>query len=223
MNRIISIPLRISSAYVLQGEQGAILIDTGVRGEATRILRALHAAGVSNSAITLIAHTHSHSDHAGSTAELARILDVPTALHAADMEMAARGTNGPVRTRGLTAKIMLPFVDLPFERYTPDVILHDGFSLAPYGVEAHVLHTPGHTPGSVTFVSAAGAVAGDVLMGGYLGGYVLPGTPGYHYFVDSIEATDESIRRLAALETGPIYVGHGGPLQLKTIRTRFQA
>ncbi|MCX6017850.1 MAG: MBL fold metallo-hydrolase [Chloroflexi bacterium] len=221
MNRIISIPLRISNAYVLQGERGAILIDTGVRGEATHILRAMNTAGISNSAITLIAHTHSHSDHAGSTAELARILGVPTALHSADMEMAARGTNGPVRTRGLTAKIMLPFVDLPFERYRPDVILHEGFSLAPYGVEGYVLHTPGHTPGSVTFVNAAGAVAGDVLMGGYLGGYVLPGTPGYHYFVESIEATDESIRRLAALETGPIYVGHGGPLRAGEIRKQF--
>lgn len=219
--RIIRIALRLSNAYVLQGERGAILVDTGIRGESAKILRAIEVAGVRRTKITLIAHTHSHSDHAGSTAELAGILNVPTALHAADRAMAQRGNNGTVRTRGLSGKIVLPFVDLPFAPYTPDVLLEDGFDLAAYGVNSQVRHTPGHTAGSVSFVTTAGVIAGDVLMGGYVGGHLLPGTPGYHYFAESTQQVDDSIRALLALSRSDIYVGHGGPLQAAAVSAWF--
>jgi hydroxyacylglutathione hydrolase len=219
--RIIRIALRLSNAYVLQGERGAILVDTGIRGESAKILRAIEVAGVRRTEITLIAHTHSHSDHAGSTAELAGILSVPTALHAADRAMAQRGNNGTVRTRGLSGKIVLPFVDLPFAPYTPDVLLEDGANLTQYGVDAVVRHTPGHTLGSVSFVSAAGIIAGDVLMGGYIGGHLLPERPGYHYFAESTHQVDASIRALLSLSNTLIYVGHGGPLQRAAVAAWF--
>ncbi len=221
MTRIIRIPLRLSNAYLLQGERGAVLIDTGVAKEGGRILKAATQAGVTHQSIKLILQTHSHSDHAGSTEELAALLNVPVALHTNDLPMAHAGNNGAVRTRGLSGKVVLPFVDLPFPPYEPNVLVDEGFDLSPFGVEAKVWHTPGHTPGSISILCAAGVIAGDVMMGGFMGGHVLPGVPGYHYFADSAVQIDESISRLLTQNNGPFYVGHGGPLQHDAVKAWF--
>ncbi len=218
MTRIIRIPLRLSNAYLIQGERAAVLVDTGVAKEGRRILQAAEAAGVPAKSITLIAHTHGHSDHAGSTAVLAALLNVPVALHTGDLAMALAGNNGVVRTRGLSGKLVLPFVDLPFPPYQPTVLIDEGLDLSPFGVEAQVWHTPGHTSGSISILCNAGLIAGDVMIGGFMGGHVLPGVPGYHYFADSPAQIDASIRRLLTHNTGPFYVGHGGPLQHAAVK-----
>jgi glyoxylase-like metal-dependent hydrolase (beta-lactamase superfamily II) len=80
-------------------------------------------------------------------------------------------------------------------------------------VRGTVLHTPGHTPGSLSLHLAGGAlIAGDLLMGGHLGGMVQPTRPRYHYIAANIDQVRASLARVLGLRPTRMYVGHGGPL-----------
>lgn len=212
----VPIRLKLSNAYLLIGpDEGPILIDTGSPGEADAIEKAVKAEGFELEDLALIAHTHAHSDHVGSTAELLRRADVPTALHPADRERLASGTNGPLRGIGTRGRTMsFAFSNAKFEPFEPTVDLAEG-TLAQWGWgDMEVWETPGHTAGSVTFRRSGLLWCGDVLMGGGLGGKLRPKDVRYHYFADDLEATRASIARLVGLGHGlsVLHPGHGGPL-----------
>jgi glyoxylase-like metal-dependent hydrolase (beta-lactamase superfamily II) len=221
MVEIIKINLTIANAYLVKGER-PILIDTGGSGKANNIVKALATHGVRVEDLALILHTHGHGDHVGSTAALKRLHPIPAAMHPADVEMAKSGHNKPFHTSRLTARLIAPFVDRPFEGITPEVMLDSQFDLTSYGVPGEVIHTPGHTPGSVSIIFNDGqAIVGDVMMGGHLGGAFLPHLPRVHYYYDDIAALERSRRWLLERGVTRFYVGHGGPLERAAVLARF--
>ena len=231
MLKITRIKLPLANAYLVQGRQ-TILVDTGAPGDETRILAAMAQAGVTPHDLALILLTHGHGDHAGSAAALTRETGAPVALHRADLGQVQAGRNDRLNTTGLEARLVRPFVDKPFPAFTPSLLLDDGVSLIDLGVDlgadAHVLPTPGHTPGSVALILSdqGDAIVGDVLMGGWMGGTLRPSRPNVHYFVDDAAAVQESMERLLALTCVRWHVGHGGPLRhddVAAAQARLQA
>lgn len=216
------IKLGFSNAYLVQGEQN-VLVDTGSPGESKKILEALRRHGVVPTDLALILHTHVHSDHVGSTAELLKYTSVPTAYHAADEPLMQQGNNGKLTGIGLRGKVMATFFSgSKFERFTPSVHLTDKMRLDDYGIAATVLHTPGHTPGSVSLLFDNGeAIVGDVWMGGFVGGNILSKRPNYHYFAEDEVQLKQSMSGLLAEDVTTLYVGHGGPLDASRVRRRF--
>ena len=206
--------LRYSNAYLVVGAR-PILVDTGSRGDAARIVAGCAAAGVSIRDLALILHTHVHSDHFGNTADLATEARCPVAYHPGDRPLAVRGNNGPLRGVGLRGRILARLLHhRPFRTRAVDVDAEDGMRLDEFGVAASVLHTPGHTPGSISVVLDSGdAIIGDVIMGGYAGGAIRPTKPNFHYFADDLPLAMTSLDRILARVSGRLYVGHGGPLQ----------
>ena len=182
------------------------------------IRRHLDAAGVALSDLALILLTHGHGDHAGSAAALQQAAGAPVAVHAADAWMLAAGRNDTLHPTSLEARLVKPFVDRPFPAVQPDILLHPGFDLAPYGVRATVLHTPGHTAGSVSLRLASGdMLVGDLLMGGMMGGHIRSHVPAYHYFAADRAQLRASLTEVVALAPPRLYVGHGGPLALADV------
>jgi glyoxylase-like metal-dependent hydrolase (beta-lactamase superfamily II) len=59
------------------------------------------------------------------------------------------------------------------------------------------------------------------MMGGYMGGALLPHLPDYQYFADDINEINRSIQKILALRADQFYVGHGGPLECARIEKRF--
>jgi glyoxylase-like metal-dependent hydrolase (beta-lactamase superfamily II) len=91
-----------------------------------------------------------------------------------------------------------------------------------FGVAGRILATPGHTAGSISVLLDEGdLLAGDLLMGGFLGGYVQERTPGLTYFIDDLEQNLASIRTVLELPITTVFVGHGGPLDPVQIRRWF--
>ena len=214
------IRLRVSNAYLLVGER-PVLVDAGSKGEADAIERALGKHGVAPRDLALIVHTHAHSDHVGSSAELLRRSGAPGALHPGDDALLASGNNGRLSGIGLRGKVMSPvFSNLKFEPFSPAVTLRDGMTLDEYGLPgARVVETPGHTAGHVSVLLPHGeAVVGDVLMGGGLGGKLRPRDPRYHYFAADLAATKRSLGRLLAEPVTLWHPGHGGPLAREDVR-----
>jgi len=210
--QVIPIRLPISNAYLVKGDR-PILVDTGKPGDEQRIVRALAAAGVRPADLSLILHTHGHSDHAGSSAGLQGLTKARLAIHAADDAMARCGKNKIGARTSLEAGLLAPIVDRSFPPVVCDLLLRDEVSLEDFGVDGRVLFTPGHTDGSISILLGnSEAIVGDLLMGGILGGVIAGSRPRLHYFVADYLQVLASVERVLAEGVNRLYVGHGGPL-----------
>lgn len=219
---VTTIKLRMSNAFLVLGTR-PVLIDTGSPGEGRQIETELARNGVALTDLAAIIHTHVHADHVGSTAALLRHVNTPTLYHAADEPAMQRGTNGPLQGIGLRGAVLVPIMSgRAFPQFAPTAFLTDGMRLEPYGIPGTIHHIPGHTAGSVALVLDTGeAIVGDLLMGGVLGGALLPNRPHYHYFAESIAQVHQSITHLLTFPVHTLFVGHGGPLSLNAVRQRW--
>jgi hydroxyacylglutathione hydrolase len=144
------------------GTKRGVVIDPG--GEVPRILGALGKLGV---AVDTIVLTHGHLDHACGAAELKETLE------------AQQGGSVPLEGPDERDKFLLDNLKVQGEAFgiadarncTPDRFLHEGETITLAGVEFDILHCPGHTPGSLVYVSQAlrFALVGDVLFRGSIG------------------------------------------------------
>jgi glyoxylase-like metal-dependent hydrolase (beta-lactamase superfamily II) len=210
---LVPIPLPICWAYLLKGDR-SILVDTGRPQDLAALERALHGHGVAPADLSLILHTHGHWDHAGSTAALRQLTPARVAVHAADAPMMRRGDNGVLRPTGLTGWLFKPLLDRSYPRTEPDLLIEDELDLSGFGVEARVVLTPGHTTGSISVLTRDGEILiGDLLMGGWFGGWLGPHRPGLHYYAEDLATLRESVRKVLALGPRRIYPAHGGPLE----------
>ncbi len=139
------------SILVDPASKGAVVIDPG--GDFDEIRARLEKAGAT---VAAIVHTHTHIDHVGATAPLQRWSGAAARIHEADRFLYEM----------LPIQAALLGIQQP-EACEMEGDLHDGVIVKAGGLDLHVLHTPGHTPGSVSFLveGKAGAVAftGDTL------------------------------------------------------------
>jgi len=149
------------NCYVVRpaGGDRAVVIDPGE--EAPRLLEAIEQLGVSVEAILL---THTHFDHVGAVAPLARATGAP--VYCPEIE------------RPILADIMrfVPWPGFgPFESYEADELVKGGERLELAGLTLDVVFTPGHSPGHVTYAVEDALFSGDVLFRGSIGRTDLPG------------------------------------------------
>ncbi|MFC1982455.1 MBL fold metallo-hydrolase [Chloroflexota bacterium] len=133
--------------------------------------------------------THNHMDHILALSELRLKLSVPLAAHVADS------------------------VNLPSP---PEIQLNDGDMIAFGNIKLEVLHTPGHTPGSLCFKTGKYLVSGDT---------IFPGGPGKTKSPDNLRQIMQSITsKIFALDDDTqIYPGHGETTVLKKEKEDFAA
>lgn len=218
---IIKIKLSVSNAYLVK-DRKPILIDTGSPKEADKILAAVKKAGVDVKDLSLILHTHGHVDHAGSTAELKRRLNIPSAIHKDDAFMLQTGTNGLVNAINFEAEIYKRILVKPFEASQPDIFIENEMSLSDFGVDGKIIFTSGHTKGSISILFGNNEmIIGDVMMGGFMGGNLFDSRPTYHYFYNNLDEIKSSIKKIVNLKPSKMYVGHGGLLAFEDVRKRF--
>ncbi|MBS1879144.1 MAG: MBL fold metallo-hydrolase [Actinobacteria bacterium] len=144
-----------------EGSEGLVVVDPGE--EAERILAQAAAMGGEIEAVLL---THTHFDHVGAVAAVARASGAPVYCPQLEVPVLA-DINAYVRYPGFG----------PFESYDADEAVSGGETLELAGLELDVIFTPGHSPGHVTY-SARGEDAifsGDVLFQGSVGRVDLPG------------------------------------------------
>jgi len=163
---------------------GMILIDAGVPPMAIKPFKDL---------ITTIVLTHCHFDHTARVKEIAHMCKAKVAIHKND----ARGLADDLQSLSMHFGARSPGI-------VPDIVLGDGDILG----ELMVLHTPGHTPGSICLWSERDRVllSGDtVFSDGCFGRYDFPGG-------SRIELA-RSLDRLALLDVDGLYPGHGEPVE----------
>jgi glyoxylase-like metal-dependent hydrolase (beta-lactamase superfamily II) len=215
---IVRLDLRVANVYAVRGEH-TILFDTAMAGMEDKILDGFAKQGVRADEIGLIAITHVHPDHAGSAAALKQRLGVPVAAPKLEAAWLRRGrTEGqpmPARPVGHLLKMM---VKPEFPACEPDILLDEGKRLDEYGAAGRVLYTPGHSPGSLSFLFDNGeCIAGDLIAGGF----VRQNKPDYSFFIDDREETHRSLARLLGQSPQRLHFGHGQPADATSVRRRF--
>lgn len=178
------------------------------------------------SAIELIVVTHGHIDHIGSLKDIKEYTGGKVATHRLDKKCVERGEwvdshkpKGVGRWGRMLGKIGIPLITWLYPRTPPtevDIAIgNDGFSLADYGIAGRVIHTPGHSMGSVSVVLNSGeAFVGDLAMNKF----PLRRSPGLPILADDIEKVKESWQRLLRLNVKTVYPGHGLPFPIEIIK-----
>jgi len=198
--------LRWSNAYLLVESERLTLIDGGLPGDGRKILRYIEHLGRSPQELERIILTHSHPDHTGPMKALSQLSGAVISVHPGDSRYRAR-----TGARWLHYPGQPPAFgwNVPFLRLIPaHETIEDGQVLPVFG-GLQVLHTPGHTPGSVCLHLPHHGVlfTGDTLLANghrFRRPVFFPGT--------NLKDYRASVERLAQLPFEAACVGHGRPL-----------
>ncbi len=177
------------NCYLIQRRDttSALVVDPGLQID--RLLRQLRQERLT---VERILVTHGHIDHVGGVPALQQETGAPIAMHADDLAIL-----------DWDRFAQLPFVPSGFKPFSIDTRLAHDSTLSFQDLSLRVLHTPGHTQGSVCFLFGLDCFAGDTLFQRGIGRTDLPGGD-MHKIVFSIR----NVLYLLPKKT-VIYPGHG--------------
>ncbi|MCH7786071.1 MAG: MBL fold metallo-hydrolase [Chloroflexi bacterium] len=195
--------IRWSRIYLIEGDTLA-LVDTGLPWSAQRVFNYIESIGRKPEELDTILMTHSHPDHTGGALKIIERTGAEIIAHADDTRRHSDETS--LSYMGMGSSLRAP---LPFLRRTPvSRLVSDGQVLPMLG-GIRVIHTPGHTPGSVCYLLENRGLlfSGDTAFSnGERVSRSVP-FPGYNK-PDYLK----SLERLASLEFDTLCGGHGVPL-----------
>ena len=217
---IFQIELGFDQCYVLKSK-GVIAVDAGAPNKGRNFARGLERASIDPQDVQLIVITHGHWDHVGSAGELKAITGAKLAMHQREVHWLEQSLT-PLPP-GVTLwgrvfislhKKLMPLINIPPAKI--DVALgDDGLLLSDYGIPGRVLHTPGHSSGSVSVLLDTGeAFVGDLAMNRF----PLRLSPGLPIFAEDQAAVVESWRSLLDQGATTVYPAHGKPFPAEVIR-----
>lgn len=175
------------NCYIVASAKGnAAVIDPG--GKADEILAYLKSNDLSVKKILL---THGHFDHVAAVCRLKDATGAEICIHESDGQMLTSAEQNLAAMFGES-----------YQPVQPDLLLRDGDKITLDELAFTVLHTPGHTPGSVCYLMDETIFSGDTLFAGSIGRTDFPG--------GSYSQLSGSLKRLTALEGDyAVLSGHG--------------
>jgi glyoxylase-like metal-dependent hydrolase (beta-lactamase superfamily II) len=207
------INLGFVNAFLINTGDSYILIDTGVAQQWARLEKELLEAGCLPNHLKLVIITHGDFDHTGNCAELKQKYKAKIAMHPADLEMARKGLRATRHGKGLVSNLLLKLTEHmggDFRTFEPDILLEDGQRLDEYGFAAKILHTPGHTKGSISILTDSG----ELFCGDTFGNYTKPASAP---FIENDRELQNSIAILKGTNARIVYSGHGRPFPFEAI------
>ncbi|MBY9001599.1 MAG: MBL fold metallo-hydrolase [Candidatus Heimdallarchaeota archaeon] len=221
-------PLTITSkktnCFLVKIKDGFVLIDTGYTSERLIIEQALKDAGCTSANINLILLTHGDFDHSGNCAYFRDKYSAKVAMHKEDSGMVEHGdffysrTNLNVIIKALFKTVVFLFrLNLKKkDRFKPDIYVEEGEDLSVYGFDAKIIHFPGHSKGSIGFLTPTGDLfCGDLLEN--------TKEPSKFSLIDNHEEYNESIEKLKQPQIKTVYPGHGKPFSLEVFLKKLSS
>lgn len=149
------------SCHLIKSERGWVLLDTAFAQTTYLLTESIRSVGVDPAELKLILHSHGHVDHCGATRRLKELSGAEIAMGEHDVETVERGTE-------LTcAEYLYGIPD--FETFSVDRVLAPGDIVDLGDIAVHCHHTPGHTPGVITYTFET-EVEGSLVTAGIFGG-----------------------------------------------------
>ncbi|MEN6330173.1 MAG: MBL fold metallo-hydrolase [Methanobacteriaceae archaeon] len=196
---------RVVNCHLVRDDDGIILIDTGLPGNSSKIIKYVeNNMNHRPQEIKTIVITHQHMDHVGSLSKMKDKTGATIAIHPADADYIRGNTDhtGPALSNAMVKLIQFLYRTKPVE---PDILVEDGDLIGDY----QVIHTPGHTPGSICLYNPKNKVifVGDNLQ--YKDGKLL--SPGERLLPEP-EKYKKSMQKLLNYDIEAIFTGHTAPV-----------
>jgi len=194
-----------SNCYLVSQEGVSILVDTGLKQNEKKILKACQGKNVK-----LIVLTHGHIDHIQNASYLAKQLQVPIAMHKNDIDLIQNNLCREMKSNGLIGNVVKFFSEMSAkyvesQMFTPEILLKEGDKLLEYGIDGEVVELPGHTQGSIGIkLGEEYFLVGDALMNIF--------GPGESLLYENREEMQKSAKKIADMGKYIIYFGHGKPV-----------
>lgn len=220
-NRVVPIKFGHVNIYLIRTERGHVLVDAGMPNSEEKLDNAFQEAGVDPQRVELIIATHGHLDHIGSIAHAQRTTGGKVLCHRSFSERLANGEIEPAAPRNLRGRVMNFMTGLAgfeYEGIEPDLLMDEEFDLADYGLAGKVIHTPGHSPSSVSILLDNGeALIGDLVRD------ESSGKVGLGMFYEDKQVLLESLEKVAAHEPRIIYLSHGTQTDIRALKNAIEA
>lgn len=196
------------NCYLIKTGSSFIMIDTGFHSKRKELEMALENEGCMPGNLNFIIITHGDLDHTGNCVFLRNRFKSRIAVHRGELETvkSANMTLNRKNKPGVFAKLFLSFFGLIYKAdgFQPDFFVNDGDNLIQYGLDAVVLHLPGHSSGSIGIMTATGNLfCGDL--------FINITKPSLTDLPDDSGDLENSLKRLKNLSFHTIYPGHGKP------------
>jgi len=216
MRKIITICLPLPyklgtvNCYLIETDTSYILIDTACSNKRTELEKELESAGCKPGNLNLIVLTHGDFDHTGNAAHLREKFGAKIVMHHDDSGMVERRNMFWNRRKGNILLGMMARVLFRFgkkERFKPDLYIDEGYDLSEYGLDAKVLHIPGHSKGSTGILTGGDLFCGDL--------FENKDKPVLSSIMDDLSAANASVEKLKKLRIKTVYPGHGKPFSME--------
>jgi glyoxylase-like metal-dependent hydrolase (beta-lactamase superfamily II) len=159
-----------SNVFLLTNGEKNILIDTSPKSQRKKLARRLNELGINN--IDYLILTHAHFDHAGNAKFIQEKFGARVVIHKSEGSYLSSGSNPMLAGTNIFTKIIIKLFGfmlaekLLYEPCLPDILINDKFDFNDIGFKAYILHTPGHSPGSMSvIVDDEVAIVGDAMFG----------------------------------------------------------
>ena len=164
----LSIRLGSAHSFFIPSDNGAVLIDVGNAHKVSQLKSVLHAHEYALDDIRHVIVTHTHHDHVGSLAELKKRAGANIIVHETEANYLRLGRTPLPKGTTAYAKVLVALGRLArVGAFTPieaDIFVTNSFDLSDIGINGYLLHTPGHTQGSMSVILNDGiAFVGDTL------------------------------------------------------------
>jgi glyoxylase-like metal-dependent hydrolase (beta-lactamase superfamily II) len=215
--RITRIIFGSSNVYLLSNGTTRLLVDTGAAGDGKKLLKRLGQAGRPDAVIM----THTHFDHAGNAGMLKQKFSPVFIVQGKEKDFLESGDSpipqGTTRLTRLIRSIGPERVRQWFHvaGVKADIVFDERYDLSPFGFQAYVLHTPGHSAGSsCVIVDNEIALAGDAL-GGFVPGSVFP------IWGDDAAGMIHSWKKILDAGCHTFHPSHGFPVSREMLEKEF--
>lgn len=238
---ITRIDLRGVNSYLVKSESGFVLFDTGghtfmdkqFTNRRELLVSKLEEAGCVPGNLSLVVLTHGDYDHAFNAAYIRESYGAKIAVHPADRKLVEDPDMNDIMSnfhfRTFIYKVAVKLISKKcyevsqkvldnYERFTPDLLIDESFKLSDYGLDAEILHIPGHTPGSIGILirgwSSATQITHELISGDTLANM---GKPGVAMNAVDFKQLAESVNKLKRYQINTVYPGHGEPFLFSKI------
>ncbi len=207
----------IVSFFLVYNNDAAILVDTGHAGAMQVFIDAIGEIQKHPGDVNLIVLTHTHFDHSGGAKKIKELTKAPIAVHRSEATFLHNGRT-PVpdgtRWKGRVLAALGRTFGRRLTRYPavdPDLLVDEELSLADYGIPGRVVHTPGHTSGSLSVLLESGeAIVGDNVLG-------ISSKSHYPPFANDREGVLQSWERYIGSGVKTLLPAHGGRVKIEAL------
>jgi len=219
--KIVPVRIGFSNSVLLVNGSKSILVDTGYRGHISRLKSLFREQNLKPADIKVIILTHTHYDHTGNLIPLVELTGAKVLVHKNEFENLKKGFTPIPKGLGIFTGFVSWFGKIIYPKYASpkpfvaDIINENEFDLKPFGTEAKVISTPGHTEGSQAVLLGEKLVSGDAFINLRNGTF-------FPHFANQPDVLLETWEKVFEMGIKMIYPGHGPEFTIEKAFPEFE-